>query len=237
MNRLRVDGRDQDAQALHVVTERYGAHHPFIRDDGAVFISRPGKTAGTSASIGWAAPGVVKVFTGNWSPFEAGSRYVVEDGELVSDLDALLPRDSTDGPDMPAGTNAADSLLDIVDWADLFAGITHEKALIDGIALRGRWTAYAAPGKAGKSTYTTHLAVEVPTRSRPVRRDQNRPADCPVPRHRDGARRHARTTRSARTHTQRSRRPALHGPCAQARHCRGKQQAAASRRPTRARTS
>ncbi len=50
--------------------------------------------------------------------------------------------------------------LDVVDWGDLFAGVSHEDPLIDGVAYRGRWTAHAAPGKAGKSSYTIHLAVE-----------------------------------------------------------------------------
>jgi hypothetical protein len=54
-----------------------------------------------------------------------------------------------------------DYTLDLVDWCDLFAGITHEDPIIEGVAYRGRWTAYAAPGKAGKSTYTIHLALEV----------------------------------------------------------------------------
>lgn len=51
--------------------------------------------------------------------------------------------------------------LDIVDWGELFAGITHEDPIVDGVALRGRWTAHAAPGKAGKSTYTIHIAIAV----------------------------------------------------------------------------
>jgi AAA domain len=51
--------------------------------------------------------------------------------------------------------------LDFVDWSDLFAGVTHESAILDGVAYRGRWTAYVAPGKAGKSTYTINLATEL----------------------------------------------------------------------------
>jgi hypothetical protein len=54
--------------------------------------------------------------------------------------------------DRPAG-------LDIVDWTELFAGITHEDPIIEGVAYRGRWTSYVAPGKAGKSTWTINLAV------------------------------------------------------------------------------
>ena len=48
--------------------------------------------------------------------------------------------------------------IEFVDWSELYAGITHEDPLIEGLALNGRWTANVAPGKAGKSTFTMHLA-------------------------------------------------------------------------------
>jgi KaiC/GvpD/RAD55 family RecA-like ATPase len=51
--------------------------------------------------------------------------------------------------------------LDIVNWADLFAGIQHEDPIVEGIAFRGRWTSFAAPAKAGKSTLLLAVATAV----------------------------------------------------------------------------
>ena len=85
---LREAGRDQDAEALTVLCEQHGGHHPFIRNDGAVFVTRPDKSAGTSASVGYVAPGVVKVFTTGWPGLTADHRYIAGPDELV-DADLL----------------------------------------------------------------------------------------------------------------------------------------------------
>lgn len=51
--------------------------------------------------------------------------------------------------------------LDVVDWVDLYAGVQHEDPIVDGIAFRGRWTSFAAPAKAGKSTLLLAVATAV----------------------------------------------------------------------------
>ena len=88
VKKLREADRGQDADALTVLVKKYNAHHPFMKGD-EVFVTRPGKAAGTSASVGYSAPGVVKMFSKKWSPFEEGGRYVVSGDDLV-DADELL---------------------------------------------------------------------------------------------------------------------------------------------------
>lgn len=94
LERLRTDGRDQDADALEVLVNRYKGHHPFITADGEVMVTRPDKLAGVSASVGYSSPGVVKMFTSLWDDFEEGHRYVVEGDELV-DADELFVAKAT----------------------------------------------------------------------------------------------------------------------------------------------
>ena len=90
--RLEADGRDQDAEALTVVCQRYGAHHPFLDRDATVKVTRPDKRAGVSATVGYVAPGVVFIFSTGWPELERGGRYVVHAGELVEsdEIDELI---------------------------------------------------------------------------------------------------------------------------------------------------
>lgn len=53
---------------------------------------------------------------------------------------------------------SADELEPVV-WHELYAGVDHEDAVVDGVILRGRWTAWAAAAKAGKSTLALYVAV------------------------------------------------------------------------------
>lgn len=64
--------------------------------------------------------------------------------------------------------------LDLVDWGELYAGTHTEDPVVDGLAFRGRWTAIAAPAKAGKSTLTMHVAVNVQAGHDPFN-----PTTCP----------------------------------------------------------
>jgi hypothetical protein len=74
LDREALDPRDFAAlQAL----EALGGHGAY-QADGYVAITRPGKVAGTSASIGHIGPGLVKVFTPNWSRLENGRVYEVD---------------------------------------------------------------------------------------------------------------------------------------------------------------
>jgi hypothetical protein len=78
LDRETLDPRDLAAlEAL----EQLGGHGAY-QADGYVSITRPGKVAGTSASIGHVGPGLVKVFTPNWSRLENGRVYDVD--ELVA---------------------------------------------------------------------------------------------------------------------------------------------------------
>jgi Bifunctional DNA primase/polymerase, N-terminal/Protein of unknown function (DUF3987) len=63
-----------DRAALEAL-EALGGHDPYVGGDGSVCITRPGKTAGSSATIGHIGPGIAKVFTPNWSPLEENGVY------------------------------------------------------------------------------------------------------------------------------------------------------------------
>jgi hypothetical protein len=84
---LRAAGRDQDADALDVLCRVHKGHHPWITKKGDVFVTHPDKTAGTSASIGYSSPGVVKVFTKSWGELKKDRRYVVNAaGDALEEL-------------------------------------------------------------------------------------------------------------------------------------------------------
>jgi hypothetical protein len=75
LDREALDSRDLAAlQAL----EALGGHGAY-QADGYVAITRPGKVAGTSASIGHIGPGLVRVFTPNWSRLENGRVYEADE--------------------------------------------------------------------------------------------------------------------------------------------------------------
>ena len=51
--------------------------------------------------------------------------------------------------------------LELVDWSAAFDGERRDDALVDGLLIPGRWTAFGAPGKAGKSTLGLAAGVAV----------------------------------------------------------------------------
>jgi Bifunctional DNA primase/polymerase, N-terminal len=63
----------RDLAALEAL-EGLGGQGAYL-SDGHVTVTRPGKIAGASASIGFIGPGIVKVFTPNWPPLEEGNVY------------------------------------------------------------------------------------------------------------------------------------------------------------------
>lgn len=67
----------------------------------------------------------------------------------------------------PSEPPRAPHALDVVAWSDLFAGVNHEEAIVDGLVLAGRWLALAAPAKQGKSTVALTVAVALATGSDP----------------------------------------------------------------------
>lgn len=71
LDRDALDSRDLAAlEAL----ENLGGHGAFQAGE-YVAVTRPGKTAGASVSIGHIGPGLVKVFTPNWPPLSEGAVY------------------------------------------------------------------------------------------------------------------------------------------------------------------
>jgi P4 family phage/plasmid primase-like protien len=105
------------ARTVDVLIEQYGAHDPVIISNGDepyVQVTRPGKEAGASASVGWIGPGVVKVWTSNWEGLPAG-RYELDqlrDRALDATANGVMTRRYVDrsGVDVPA--LAADALAD-----------------------------------------------------------------------------------------------------------------------------
>ena len=75
---------DADRTALAEL-RRLGGHGEYLKD-GCVQVTRPGKAAGSSASVGYIGPGVVKVFTPNWPPLQQGAVYEVDDLCRIADL-------------------------------------------------------------------------------------------------------------------------------------------------------
>jgi putative DNA primase/helicase len=114
---LRVDGREQDADALEVLCRHHKGHHPYIDAQGNVGVTRPDKPAGNSASVGFVGPGIVKMFTSTWDSFEKNGRYVLNDAG-----DALVPAD--DEYPLPATSSATttSTLVGTEDRGELVAG-------------------------------------------------------------------------------------------------------------------
>ena len=78
--------------------------------DGYVAITRPGKTAGSSASIGHIGPGIVKVFTPNWPPLKEGGVYDRRRAGRAHRRDRRRPtRPARSGSPTPARSRAARS--------------------------------------------------------------------------------------------------------------------------------
>lgn len=101
--KLEAADRGQDADALRMLCERYGAHHPWITRSGEVFVTRPDKTAGTSASVGYVGPGIVKMFSRRWEPFTEGRRYLVDGDKLVDTDSGEITK--TEQANVDAGTS------------------------------------------------------------------------------------------------------------------------------------
>ena len=78
----RDDLEPQDLAALQAL-EALGGHHPYVSGSGYTAITRPGKEAGGSASIGHIGPGIVKVYSPHWLPLVEGGVY---DADQLRDL-------------------------------------------------------------------------------------------------------------------------------------------------------
>jgi AAA domain/Bifunctional DNA primase/polymerase, N-terminal len=88
LDREALEPRDLAAlEALEVL----GGHGAYL-SDGHVTVTRPGKIAGASASIGFIGPGIVKVFTPNWPPLQEGSVYDADQLVKLAQQEARPPR-------------------------------------------------------------------------------------------------------------------------------------------------
>jgi hypothetical protein len=80
----------RDLAALEAL-ENLGGHGAYL-SDGHVTVTRPGKIAGASASIGFIGPGIVKVFTPNWPPLQEGNVYDADQLVKLAQQEAKPPR-------------------------------------------------------------------------------------------------------------------------------------------------
>jgi hypothetical protein len=69
-----INERDRDA--VNLLIERFGGHDPVVMSNGVIGIWRPDKDTGSaSATVGYIGPGLAKVWSSRWSPFESGVVY------------------------------------------------------------------------------------------------------------------------------------------------------------------
>jgi hypothetical protein len=135
----------QDRAALEAL-EAIGGHSPYL-SDGHIAVTRPGKVAGASASIGHIGPGIAKVFTPNWPPLK---------DQAVYDADQLVGLAQPQATTQPA--------LEFATLADLCArvdGAGPRQWLIRGIWPGGAYGVHAAEMKAQKTWNALDLAVSV----------------------------------------------------------------------------
>jgi hypothetical protein len=83
-----------DLAALQAL-EALGGHGPVLGPNEEIRVTRPGKKAGASASIGHIGPGVVKVFTDDWAPLRKESVYDVDELEELTGTADQSPVDNS----------------------------------------------------------------------------------------------------------------------------------------------
>lgn len=144
-----------DEANLHPATARalgalrqLGAHNEYERD-GIVYVTRPGKdaAAGTSASIGWSAPGSVYVWSSAWPPFQPNHTYSVDDVCHVA----------------KHGTAERNRLLDHVHRDMAVIEIPRPDALVDDLLFRPGESVLFAPPKMCKSFMALDFTLSVVT--------------------------------------------------------------------------
>lgn len=168
---LEAKGRHQDIVALATTMDQYGGHSPLMRGE-SVYLTRPGKSSGISASIGHVGPGVVKLFSSNWPGLNGDGRYIVSNNRLVADDDLSWISSVHRTPDNVADQD--DGLLLRIDWKTL-----HERGndLVEGMLSEGRWTAVASPAKTGKTTLLMAMAVNLAVGIDPFTGDSRPPVN------------------------------------------------------------
>lgn len=121
-----------------------GGHSAFRTggDDDYLSITRPGKTAGTSATIGYLAPGVVKVWSSNWPGLAAG---VYDADEIAAFTSSTITKRRR-----PVELRAfLDQEEEPYDW------------IVPGLLERGDRTIITGYEGQGKSTLIRQMAVQI----------------------------------------------------------------------------
>ena len=91
-----------DIKALRLL-EQAGGHDAFVGGDDTVCVLRPGKDSGSSATIGFAGPGMVRVFTSAWPPFTKNTTYDLD--EIRALLNGHRPAQHDAGRSAPTLTD------------------------------------------------------------------------------------------------------------------------------------
>lgn len=166
------DGLDpRDAAALEALLELGGSFSH--RDNTSLHVTRPGKTAGTSATIGHIGPGVVKVFTPNWPPLLEGRRYDAD--ELV---EMARRTDSPVSGLPPEATSLELSPLSpyMIDWSTFFDRSLHvDNWLVEPFIAKGRAHALYAGAKSGKSLLVLSVVAAMATGAPTLRQGAGEP--------------------------------------------------------------
>lgn len=79
-----VDLHPADRAALKAL-EDLGGHSAHLGRDGEIRVTRPGKLSGVSATVGYTAPGVVRVWSDGWEGLAKGWYALDDDGRLAPD--------------------------------------------------------------------------------------------------------------------------------------------------------
>jgi hypothetical protein len=154
--------------------ETLGGHNPIHKTapdrEPWVELTRPGKRHGTSCSIGYIAPGVIKTFTPNWPGLPEGTHETDHNGQpiLVGDW-TVTPPPHVD-PDTGEITTPPpdDATLAIIDHVDQFRinwqafwdnDHDDEQWAIPNFLAEGRQHALFARGGQGKSLFTLALTT------------------------------------------------------------------------------
>lgn len=180
-----------------------GWHSPRTDRDGTIYLTRPGKTHGTSCSVGKVAPGVVVCFTSSAPPLEAERGYrpaelravlhhdgdrAACDAELVtaSGLAATHSRPpmaletylATAGQAAAEARRARDGGPQPIDWP-AFWSREHigEDWLVEPVLPRGRQVALWASHKTGKSLITLEMAAGLATGRAVLAQPEGPPVD------------------------------------------------------------
>jgi putative DNA primase/helicase len=170
LDRGNLDPRDL---ACLEALEKLGGHGAVLGPDGEVRITRPGKQAGASASIGYVDPGVAKIFTDSWPPLRQNDLYSVDELEALArgeeepvDNSESSPRTGTSDPEEDLANarllaaRFGDRLRHVVPW---------RKWLVwDGT----RW-AHDETGEAARCAKA--VSDTLPRRPKKVARAQTRP--------------------------------------------------------------